>query len=466
MSQTSTYSTTFHNFNQPYNQAYFHEYQNYYNNSSSTNQAAEVNSTPVVSQPVLKANDSLPYEEKQSDNENKENEVNTHLSPVATKSSNDYPIYFTTQRMCQNTVKLSYTMFQKSLLESVYRTMKYPNSDQKTILSEKLGISRDQLKIWFQNRRRKDVLVHTSRRSKRSRPSDETEYDESNSLDNDDDASPNQLNKRPMIEDDMRERHCIDGVLGELKLFENGPSRLTKKSSCNKNSKGSDSEEKSFQKFEEEAIPVVGVPISNEKHTLSESYSLFPALNTSSTRSVSSASTSTSLTLSSSSGSSSSSSSDSSSAEEKANQEVTSSITIASNQLPHSYQNKEVYENFNFNTVKQTYSMHDYVNNMRSNASASFKYPKIHYLDSNPAAVYRDQTNSTAPFSSNEHHNSYYYPTVSYPSGSIPAANYSQFNQQFHYGNVHYSPASYYPPQYSSTVNNTVHNFVEDYNSF
>ncbi len=454
----SSYNSSLYGFAQPNSQAYFNDYtHSYYNNRISRSDST--NHSPVADFATQSTGaNPLAYDAPVSkpSEENKANDAYPQVGvPIVAKTSSDYPVYFTTQRICPNPAKLSYTMFQKSLLESAYRSMKYPNSDQKTILSEKLGITRDQLKIWFQNRRRKDVLVHTSKGCKRARPCEsaadaaDADFDENNNFD---EENEDPLGKRPMTEDDVRERICIDGVLNELKLFENGPSRLVKRSSSNKTSKNNSSDEKSFSRPDE------AVPAARLLSLPSKSFSSGAALNTSPNASSTSAvSAGTSLTLSSSSGAS-SSSSGSSSDEEKA-----ATLLSAAFSTPCAYQTGQVGDHFSFNVVKQTYSMHDYVNGMRSNAPASLKYPRVHNLDS--AAGY--STNMSRSVASSDHLSSYYYPRPqpeNVDATSLTRSdNYAHFNAQMYQGGqqagVHYYPANYYPLQHASTINNSGQSF-------
>ncbi|OWF47443.1 homeobox protein OTX1-like [Mizuhopecten yessoensis] len=54
--------------------------------------------------------------------------------------------------------RLSYTRYQLEMLNSIYIRVRYPNSTQKLLIAKRVGITREQVKIWFQNRRRKDVI--------------------------------------------------------------------------------------------------------------------------------------------------------------------------------------------------------------------------------------------------------------------------------------------------------------------
>ncbi|GFO21551.1 homeobox protein ceh-37 [Plakobranchus ocellatus] len=55
--------------------------------------------------------------------------------------------------------RLSYTRYQLELLNGIYLEVRYPNSTQKQLIAKRVGITREQVKIWFQNRRRKDVVT-------------------------------------------------------------------------------------------------------------------------------------------------------------------------------------------------------------------------------------------------------------------------------------------------------------------
>ncbi|XP_060062427.1 uncharacterized protein LOC132542992 [Ylistrum balloti] len=54
--------------------------------------------------------------------------------------------------------RLSYTRYQLEMLNGIYIRVRYPNSTQKLLIAKRVGITREQVKIWFQNRRRKDVV--------------------------------------------------------------------------------------------------------------------------------------------------------------------------------------------------------------------------------------------------------------------------------------------------------------------
>ncbi|GFS12550.1 homeobox protein ceh-37 [Elysia marginata] len=66
--------------------------------------------------------------------------------------------------------RLSYTRYQLELLNGIYLEVRYPNSTQKQLIAKRVGITREQVKIWFQNRRRKDVVTKAGN----GRPEDKT----------------------------------------------------------------------------------------------------------------------------------------------------------------------------------------------------------------------------------------------------------------------------------------------------
>ncbi|XP_050405753.1 homeobox protein ceh-36-like, partial [Patella vulgata] len=64
--------------------------------------------------------------------------------------------------------RLSYTRYQLELLSGIYEKVRYPNSTQKLLIAKRVGITREQVKIWFQNRRRKDVINNPKRKGNSS----------------------------------------------------------------------------------------------------------------------------------------------------------------------------------------------------------------------------------------------------------------------------------------------------------
>jgi len=55
--------------------------------------------------------------------------------------------------------RFEYTDPQRALLEDIFVYIRYPTCAQKRALAKRLNITPNQVKIWFQNRRRKDIVV-------------------------------------------------------------------------------------------------------------------------------------------------------------------------------------------------------------------------------------------------------------------------------------------------------------------
>ena len=177
---------------------------------------------------AIEANEKSINHSGNSEKENFDESVSNKSPSLATS----IPAYFTTQKIVNNTSKLSYTVYQLELLNAIYIDMKYPNSVQKTLIAKLIGITRDQVKIWFQNRRRKDTLVSQgkipnvaskSQTSKRRRSSDESENNEDELL-NSQDLIEQNGDKKQVVENKV-----IEGVLYQLKIHQNAPSRLSSK---------------------------------------------------------------------------------------------------------------------------------------------------------------------------------------------------------------------------------------------
>ncbi|KAL5009148.1 hypothetical protein ScPMuIL_014729 [Solemya velum] len=125
--------------------------------------------------------------------------------------------------------RLSYTRYQLDLLNGIYNEVRYPNSTQKHLIAKRVGITRDQVKIWFQNRRRKDV-VGTSK-SKPKEAKDDRERTEADSTTSDPkDKSPSSPSTVPPM--------VMSSVIGELVKYKNEPaaknSKVVKKSKAKK----------------------------------------------------------------------------------------------------------------------------------------------------------------------------------------------------------------------------------------
>ncbi|CAF1064047.1 unnamed protein product [Adineta steineri] len=65
--------------------------------------------------------------------------------------------------------RLQYTLRQRWLLNEIFEYVPYPNSVQKNVIADRIGATREQIRIWFQNRRRIAVQSHRSS-SQRSNP--------------------------------------------------------------------------------------------------------------------------------------------------------------------------------------------------------------------------------------------------------------------------------------------------------
>lgn len=61
--------------------------------------------------------------------------------------SNMYPAFVSCQKAQNNAVKLCYKIDQLELLNAIYNEMKYPNSVQKTMIANIIGITREQTKV-------------------------------------------------------------------------------------------------------------------------------------------------------------------------------------------------------------------------------------------------------------------------------------------------------------------------------
>ncbi|CAF0804576.1 unnamed protein product [Adineta steineri] len=73
--------------------------------------------------------------------------------------------------------RANYTRHQLVMLNEIFKKHKYPNSLQKTLISKYIGVSRDQIRIWFQNKRRKVQLI-TKGQAKQTKTDVECEYGE------------------------------------------------------------------------------------------------------------------------------------------------------------------------------------------------------------------------------------------------------------------------------------------------
>ena len=92
-------------------------------------------------------------------------------------SSNDFIIPSSSSTMMLPQNRANYTRHQLVMLNEIYKKHKYPNSLQKTLIAKYIGVSRDQIRIWFQNKRRKVQLI-TKGQAKQTKTDVECEYGE------------------------------------------------------------------------------------------------------------------------------------------------------------------------------------------------------------------------------------------------------------------------------------------------
>ncbi|GAB1608412.1 homeobox protein Mix.2-like [Argonauta hians] len=116
--------------------------------------------------------------------------------------------------------RLSYTRHQLQLLNAIFERVPYPNTTQKQIIAFRIGINREQVKVWFQNRRRKEVLSKLKKTEswvdKNSKKS---------AIDSQDDTVIN-TRQSPVSESKAMEYRCISpevvtSIIQELEQFNN-----------------------------------------------------------------------------------------------------------------------------------------------------------------------------------------------------------------------------------------------------
>jgi hypothetical protein len=90
-------------------------------------------------------------------------------------SSDDFIIPSSTMMLPQN--RANYTRHQLVMLNEIFKKHKYPNSLQKTLIAKYIGVSRDQIRIWFQNKRRKVQLINKGQ-AKQTKSDVECEFGE------------------------------------------------------------------------------------------------------------------------------------------------------------------------------------------------------------------------------------------------------------------------------------------------
>lgn len=92
-------------------------------------------------------------------------------------SSDEYCLPSSTSTMMLPQNRANYTRHQLVMLNELYKKLPYPNSLQKTLIAKHIGVSRDQIRIWFQNKRRKVQLIKKGQ-AKQTKTDVECEYGE------------------------------------------------------------------------------------------------------------------------------------------------------------------------------------------------------------------------------------------------------------------------------------------------
>jgi hypothetical protein len=92
-------------------------------------------------------------------------------------SSDDFIIPSSSSTMMLPQNRANYTRHQLVMLNEIFKKHRYPNSLQKTLIAKYIGVSRDQIRIWFQNKRRKVQLINKGQ-AKQTKTDVECEYGE------------------------------------------------------------------------------------------------------------------------------------------------------------------------------------------------------------------------------------------------------------------------------------------------
>ncbi len=92
-------------------------------------------------------------------------------------SSDDFIISTSSSPMMLPQNRANYTRHQLIMLNEIFKKHTYPNSLQKTLIAKYIGVSRDQIRIWFQNKRRKIQLINKGQ-AKQTKTDVECEYGE------------------------------------------------------------------------------------------------------------------------------------------------------------------------------------------------------------------------------------------------------------------------------------------------
>jgi hypothetical protein len=92
-------------------------------------------------------------------------------------TSDDFIIPSSSSTMMLPQNRANYTRHQLVMLNEIFKKHPYPNSLQKTLIAKYIGVSRDQIRIWFQNKRRKVQLINKGQ-AKQTKTDVECEYGE------------------------------------------------------------------------------------------------------------------------------------------------------------------------------------------------------------------------------------------------------------------------------------------------
>ncbi|CAF0836855.1 unnamed protein product [Rotaria sordida] len=95
--------------------------------------------------------------------------------------------------------RLQYTIRQRWLLNEIFEHVPYPNSIQKNVIADRIGATREQIRIWFQNRRRISVQSHRS--------------------------SSRRINPLPIDNNHLIQLE-LEEILADLELHKNAPQRM------------------------------------------------------------------------------------------------------------------------------------------------------------------------------------------------------------------------------------------------
>ncbi|KAK3580381.1 hypothetical protein CHS0354_001499 [Potamilus streckersoni] len=128
--------------------------------------------------------------------------------------------------------RLSYTRYQLQLLNGIYSQVRYPNSIQKQLIAKRVGITREQVKVWFQNRRRKDVVGATKSKSDQEDDKKSDKTDDDNDSCGGDSSSvcgePSE-NHKDSPGGDLVSSVVMKSIIAELTRYEKNPLKVKTK---------------------------------------------------------------------------------------------------------------------------------------------------------------------------------------------------------------------------------------------